>query len=113
MNELLDALRQIVGTPHVLTHDDPTADLSAWEIDWCNVNHGLALVVVRPGTTKEVAEVVKLCARHQAALGVSIVPQGGNTGLVLGSTPDASGLQIVLSLQRMNAVRSMDAANLT
>ncbi|MBC7683544.1 MAG: FAD-binding oxidoreductase, partial [Ferruginibacter sp.] len=48
-----------------------------------------------------------------AAAGVSIVPQGGNTGLVVGSTPDDSGTQIVLSLQRMQAVRSVDAANLT
>jgi FAD/FMN-containing dehydrogenase len=49
----------------------------------------------------------------QAATGVSIVPQGGNTGLVVGSTPDASGQQIVLSLRRMQAMRAIDRANLT
>jgi FAD/FMN-containing dehydrogenase len=64
---------------------------------------------VRPGSTAEVAAVVKACA----AAGVSMVPQGGNTGLVGGSTPDESGTQVVLSLQRMNAVRAIDATNLT
>ena len=113
MNELLEALRAVVGPAHLLTHYDPAADLSAWENDWRKRNKGLALAVVRPCATKEVAEVVRLCARHQAALGLSLVPQGGNTGLVVGSTPDASGRQIVLSLQRMNTVRALDRANLT
>jgi len=107
--DLLAALRGIVGSTHVLTE----GDLSAWETDWRKRSHGKALAVVRPGATKEVAAVVKLCAQHQAALGISLVPQGGNTGLVVGSIPDASGTQIVLSLQRMNTVRGMDAANLT
>ncbi|MGH6625250.1 MAG: FAD-binding oxidoreductase [Burkholderiaceae bacterium] len=105
MNELLPALRAIVGAAHVLSE----GDLSAWERDWRKRYRGKALAVVRPGATKEVAEVVQACA----AAGVSIVPQGGNTGLVGGSTPDASGRQLVLSLQRMNAVRELDAANLT
>ena len=64
-------------------------------------------------STHEVAEVVRLCARHQHALGISLVPQGGNTGLVIGSIPDASGQQIVLSLKRMNQVLAIDPANLT
>jgi FAD/FMN-containing dehydrogenase len=113
MKAFLDELRRIVGTAHVLTHDDPATDLGAWERDWRKRNHGLALAVVRPGATKEVAAVVKLCAEHQARLGISLVPQGGNTGLVVGSTPDATGKQIVLSLQRMNTVRAVDAANMT
>jgi FAD/FMN-containing dehydrogenase len=107
--ELLTCLRQIVGAQHVLTD----GDLSAWESDWRKRNRGLALAVIRPSATKEVAEIVRCCARYQAELGISIVPQGGNTGLVDGSTPDASGLQIVLSLTRMNAVRQIDPANLT
>ena len=109
LTELLEALRRAVGPANVLTE----GDLSAWELDWRKRNQGKALAVVRPVATEEVAEVVRLCAKHQAATGVSIVPQGGNTGLVVGSTPDDSGLQIVLSLQRMNTVRAMDAANLT
>ena len=107
--ELLEALRRAVGPANVLTG----SGLSAWELDWRKRNHGKALAVVRPGATEEVAEVVRLCAKLQAETGVSIVPQGGNTGLVVGSTPDDSGLQIVLSLQRMTALRAIDAANLT
>jgi FAD/FMN-containing dehydrogenase len=69
----------------------------------------LALAVVRPGNTQEVAAVVKACA----AARTPIVPQGGNTGLVVGGVPDGTGSQIVLSMTRMNAVRAIDPANLT
>ena len=106
---LLDSLRRIVGDTNVLTHDDPTADLGAWEQDWRKRVRGTALAVVRPGSTQQVADVVKACA----AAGASIVPQGGNTGLVVGSTPDNSGTQVVLSLQRMSAVRAVDPGNST
>ena len=106
---LLDSLRRIVGDTNVLTHDDPAADLSAWEQDWRKRVRGTALAVVRPGSTQQVADVVKACA----AAGASIVPQGGNTGLVVGSTPDNSGTQVVLSLQRMSAVRAVDPGNST
>ena len=102
---LFSTLRQIVGDAHVLTE----GDLSAYEQDWRKRVHGKSLAIVRPGTTQEVAAVVKACA----AAGVSIVPQGGNTGLSVGSTPDGSGQQVVLNLQRMQAVRQLDAGNLT
>jgi FAD/FMN-containing dehydrogenase len=105
MNSLPGALRAIVGDAHVLTG----GDLSAWEQDWRKRSRGKALAVVRPASAEQVAAVVKACA----AAGASIVPQGGNTGMVVGSTPDASGTQVVLSLQRMNAVRALDAGNLT
>ncbi len=106
---LLDSLRHIVGAGNVLTHDDPATDLSAWEQDWRKRVRGTALAVVRPGTTQQVADVVKACA----AAGTPLIPQGGNTGLVVGSTPDDSGNQILLSLQRMSAVRAVDRGNLT
>jgi len=102
---LLATLRGIVGAAHVLTE----GDLTAWEQDWRKRERGHALAVVRPATTNEVAAVVKACA----AAGVSMVPQGGNTGMVVGSIPDASGTQVVLSLTRMNQVRRLDGANLT
>ncbi len=106
MNDsLINTLRGITGVANVLTE----GDLSAWEQDWRKRARGKALAVVRPGNTTEVAAVVKACV----AAGVSLVPQGGNTGLVVGAIPDESGTQVVLSLQRMNTVRSMDAANLT
>ena len=112
MHTLLDELRHIVGATHVFTD----GDLSAWEQDWRKRQHGNALAVVRPANTQEVARVVKACAvflEQNPGSGISLVPQGGNTSLVLGATPDASGQQIVLSLQRMNAVRQLDADNLS
>jgi FAD/FMN-containing dehydrogenase len=109
MSTLLQALRAAIGPAQVLTHEDAGADLSGWETDWRGRAHGRALAVVRPGNTAEVVAVVKACA----AAGASIVPQGGNTGLVVGSVPDESGTQVLLSLSRMNTVRALDAANLT
>lgn len=105
MSVLVEELRRIVGSANV-RHDE---DLSAWEQDWRKRVRGRALAVVLPASTAEVAAVVRACA----AAGASIVPQGGNTGLVAGSTPDSSGSQVVLSLQRMKAVRGLDSANLT
>ncbi len=105
MTTLIDTLRSLIGTTHVITE----GDLTAWEQDWRRRVRGKALAVVRPANTHEVAAVVKACA----AVGTSIVPQGGNTGLAVGSTPDASGTQVVLSLTRMNTVRSIDTDNLT
>ncbi|MFN9194528.1 MAG: FAD-binding oxidoreductase [Pseudomonadota bacterium] len=102
---LLEALAGIVGPAQVLRD----GDLSAYEADWRKRWRGRALAVVRPGSTAEVAAVVRACAAH----GTTIVPQGGNTGLVGGGVPDASGTQVLLSLQRLNRVRSLDAANLT
>ena len=100
MTDLIASLRRIVGENHVLTD----GDLSAYEQDWRRREYGKALAVVRPGSTEEVAAVVKACAAN----GTAIVPQGGNTGLVVGSTPDTSGTQVVLNLGRMNAVRALD-----
>jgi len=108
MSTLIHQLRAIVGAAHVLTRDDGN-DLSAWEQDWRKRAHGHALAVVRPGSTDEVSAVVRACA----AAGHSMVPQGGNTGLVVGSVPDDSGHQVVLSLTRLNQVRAIDGANLT
>ncbi|QEE24846.1 FAD-binding oxidoreductase [Rhodanobacter glycinis] len=99
----LDALRLAVGEPHVLTGTDAAPYLT----DWRERYSGRALAVVRPGSTDEVAAVVRACA----AAGVPIVPQGGNTGLCGGATPDESGHAVVLSLQRLNRVRSIDPDN--
>jgi FAD/FMN-containing dehydrogenase len=105
MNGLIEALRGIVGAEHVLVD----GDLTAWEQDWRKRSRGKALAVVRPGTTAQVAQVVKACAQASTA----IVPQGGNTGLVVGSIPDQSGTQVVLSVQRLQQVRGIDRDNLT
>jgi len=105
MNPLLSRLKAIVGETHLLTD----GDLGAYEQDWRKRSRGKALAVVRPASTRQIAEVVRACA----AAGTPIVPQGGNTGLVVGSIPDESGTQVVMSLTRMAAVRAIDSANLT
>ena len=102
---LVDVLRASIGAAQVLTD----ADLSHYELDWRKRYRGRALAVVRPGTTAEVAAIVQACAAH----GASLVPQGGNTGLVGASVPDGSGSQVLLSLARLNRLRSIDDANLT
>ncbi|HEU5296008.1 MAG TPA: FAD-binding oxidoreductase [Burkholderiaceae bacterium] len=102
---LLDALRAAVGGGQVLT----AGDLSAYELDWRKRWRGKALAVVRPASTEQVAQVVRACA----AARTSIVAQGGNTGLVGGGVPDASGRQVLLSLTRMNRIRAIDSANAT
>src|SRR5881409_2954285 len=99
MNDLLNQLRNAVGDGHVLTD----GDLSAWEVDWRKRYHGKALAVVRPGSTAEVAAVVKACAAH----GVALVPQGGNTGLVGGSVPRARA-PVVLSLRNLTRLDAVD-----
>ncbi|MBV8125146.1 MAG: FAD-binding oxidoreductase, partial [Paucibacter sp.] len=101
--EMLSRLQAIVGEAHVLT----SGDLSAYERDWRKRYAGIALAVVRPASTEQVAAVIRCAQAH----GVSVVPQGGNTGLVGGGVPDTSGRQIVLSTTRMNRVLGVDRAN--
>ncbi|QWC55863.1 FAD-binding protein [Erythrobacter sp. 3-20A1M] len=79
-------------------------DMAPWLTDWRGRFSGSALALASPANTAEVAELVKLCARH----GVPIVPQGGNSGMCGGATPDDSGHAILLSLRRMNAIRDLD-----
>ncbi len=97
----LEALARIVGGAHVLT--DPALIAGNLE-EPRGLYRGKALALVRPADTREVAAVVAYCN----AARIAIVPQGGNTGLVGGQTPDASGSQAILSLQRLNRVREID-----
>src|SRR5271165_311729 len=104
--ELLDAIRAVVGARGLLTEP---ADTAPYTQDWRRLYQGRTPAVVRPATTAELAEVVRLCA----AARVPLVPQGGNTSLVGGATPDADGSQLVLSLARLNRVRAIDPVDLT
>ncbi len=98
--------RALLGAPHVLTEPDAMAPyLRDWRGRFC----GAALAVLRPGAVDEVVQLVRACARWR----VPLVPQGGNTGLVLGGVPDAGGAAVVLSLGRLDRVRELDPANLT
>src|SRR5262245_38815471 len=92
---MIDELRSIVGSSHVLT--DPSVTES-YAVDWTGRFRGATPAVVRPGSTDEVAAVMRVCARHGAA----VVPQGGNTGLVAGGVP-LDG-EVVLSLQRLDTI---------
>jgi FAD/FMN-containing dehydrogenase len=100
---LLSDLQSLLGFSHVLTG----ADADSYVQDWRRRYRGTAMAVIRPGSTEEVAAAVKLCMHH----GVPIVPQGGNTGLCGGATPDDSGRAVVLSTARLTAVRNLDTAN--
>jgi FAD/FMN-containing dehydrogenase len=102
----IDALVHLLGREHVLTDE---ADKAGYLTDWRRRFSGQAQAVVRPGTAQEVAEVVKVCAQYH----IPMVPQGGNTGLCGGATPDNSGNAIVLVLSRMNKVRALDTLNNT
>jgi FAD/FMN-containing dehydrogenase len=102
----LDACAAAIGAQYVLTDDHDTAPYLA---DWRKRYQGAAVAVLCPSTAEEVAAIVTLAHAHRVAL----VPQGGNTGLAGGATPDASGHQALLSLRRLNRVREIDAHNNT
>ncbi|RXZ32750.1 FAD-binding oxidoreductase [Oxalobacteraceae bacterium CAVE-383] len=105
MTSLLDACRGLIGAAHVLTG----ADTDAFLTDQRRRFTGAALAVLRPAESAQVAALVRLCAQHRTA----IVPQGGNTGLVLGSVPDAGGRAVLMSLGRLNRIRAVDTVNNT
>ncbi|HVP09362.1 MAG TPA: FAD-binding oxidoreductase [Burkholderiales bacterium] len=103
-NDLLGALAAIVGEKNVLAGE---REASPYLTDWRKQFSGAAACVVRPASTAEVADTVRLCAQA----GVAIVPQGGNTGLVGGSVPTGERPEIVLQLGRMNRIRAIDTLN--
>ena len=105
-NQELQALQGMVGAQAVLTAEE---DIRPHAVDWRRYYNGRPLAVVKPASTAEVAAVMRWCAAQR----VAVVPQGGNTGLVGGATPDASGRQLVLNLSRMNKVRAIDLVNNT
>ncbi|MCO5101509.1 MAG: FAD-binding oxidoreductase [Burkholderiaceae bacterium] len=83
------------------------ADLEAFTTDWRRRYFGRALGAAQPDTVDGVAAIVRWCARNR----VAVVPQGGNTGLSGGATPDESGRSVVLSLARLARVRAVDTVN--
>lgn len=106
MNSFLAQCRNAIGADYVLTEP---SDMASYLTDWRKRFTGKAIAIVKPASTSEVAAVVSLCNTFK----VPIVPQGGNTGLVLGGIPDASGNAIVLSLTRLNQIRAIDPVNNT
>lgn len=98
----LDDVRAALGSRGVTTIGD---DIAPWATDWRGRFHGSACALLSPATTQEVVSVVEAARRHR----VPIVPQGGNTSMVGGATPDASGTAAILSLRRMNQFRRVSA----
>jgi FAD/FMN-containing dehydrogenase len=88
--------------------DDPER-IAAYTTDQRQLFTGSTFAVLKPATTKQVADIVRLAAR----LGIGIVPQGGNTSYCGGATPDASGRQIIVSLERMHKIREIDPVSMT
>ncbi|WP_341678828.1 FAD-binding oxidoreductase [Niveibacterium sp. SC-1] len=104
MTEILSRLADIVGAPNLLTAQP---DVAPYLRDQRGRYEGRALAVVRPANTEELAAVMQACY----AAGVPMVPQGGNTGLCGGATPDDSGSAVVITTGRMRKVRAVDTAN--
>ena len=94
-------LRALLG-PRGFTDDPELVD--PWLTDWRGRYVGKALGLASPASTDQVAMLVKLCGKFS----VPIVPQGGNSGMSGGATPDASGTALVLSLRRMNRITRLD-----
>lgn len=96
----LDAAAALLGPKGLSTDPD---DLKPWLTDWRSRYTGRAIALASPASSAEVAALVRLCAEHR----VPIVPQGGNSGMSGGATPDTSGSALLLSLRRMNAIREV------
>ncbi len=101
MSAILDRMAGIVGAKNVITDADA---MVPYLKEWRDLFRGKAQGVVRPGSTAEVAELVKLAAET----GTVLVPQGGNTGLVGGQIPISEGREVILSLQRLDKIRAVD-----
>ncbi|HKX36611.1 MAG TPA: FAD-binding oxidoreductase, partial [Rhizorhapis sp.] len=101
-DDCLAAFRSILGEKGFI--EDPEA-IDPWVHDWRGRYHGTARAILAPATTEEVAAVVALAADK----GVPLVPQGGNTSMVGGATPPPDGSALILSLRRMNRIRSISA----
>ncbi len=101
---MLAAARETLGPKGVIT--DP-ADLAPWLTDWRGRVRGAAAAMLAPASTEEVAAIVRLAAKHR----IPLVPQGGNSGMAAGATPPADGSALLLSLRRMNRIRSISAGD--
>ncbi|CAM8670532.1 putative FAD-linked oxidoreductase [Sphingobium sp. AntQ-1] len=98
--DMIDRFIALLGPKGVVTDPD---EIAPWVSDWRGRYHGAAAAILAPASTQEVAATVALAAE----LGVALVPQGGNTSMVGGATPPADGSALILSLRRMNHIRSL------
>jgi FAD/FMN-containing dehydrogenase len=98
----LSEIHAILG-PKGYTDDQDV--ITPWLTDWRGRFTGAAAALLSPATTEEVAAIVRIAAKHR----LSLVPQGGNSGMVAGATPNDSGDQLILSMRRMNNISAIDA----
>ena len=98
--KLIEQAGQALGPKVVITDQ---REIEPWATDWRGRVHGMSPAMLAPATTDEVVDIVRLAAEH----GVALVPQGGNTGMAAGATPPADGSAILLSMRRMNRIRSI------
>src|SRR5690348_10434384 len=101
---LIEQARDKLGPKAVVT--DPR-EIEPWVTDWRGRVHGAAPAMLAPVSTDELAMIVRLAAEHR----VPLVPQGGNTGMAAGATPPADRSALLLSMRRMNRLRSISAEN--
>src|SRR5438309_5821611 len=102
VEQLISVAQAAFGPKVVVT--DPR-EIEPWVSDWRGRVHGASAAILAPSSTEEVVAIVKLAAEHR----VPLVPQGGNTGMAAGATPPADGSAILLSMRRMNRIRSISA----
>jgi len=99
---MIERAKESLGPKVVIT--DP-GEIEPWVNDWRGRVRGAAAAMLAPSSTDEVIEIVRLAAEH----GVPLVPQGGNTGMAAGATPPSDGSAVLLSMRRMNRIRSVSA----
>jgi FAD/FMN-containing dehydrogenase len=102
VEQLISAAQRALGPKSVITD---TSEIEPWVTDWRGRVHGASPALLAPSTTEEVVEIVRLAAEHR----VPLVPQGGNTGMAAGATPPSDGSALLLSLRRMNRIRSLSS----
>ena len=99
---ILDAMRKIVGDTYVLTEN---RDIEHYCTDWTAKYTGVARAVVKPANSSEIAQIIMVCNQHN----VSVVPQGGNTGVCGGATPLGELQSVVVSLERLRKIRRVNS----
>ena len=104
--EVLDQLKLLVGQKN---YEEEKSRMVSYLIDWGNKYQGISPLILKPINTQMVSEILAFCNEFK----IGVVPQGGNTGLVGGSVPSDSGLDIVISLEKMNKILNIDTSNFT
>jgi FAD/FMN-containing dehydrogenase len=109
-DESLSALVEILGPDGVLANSlrgQDDADIAPFLVDHRQLYQGRALAIARPRSVEQISQLLRFCNERR----IGVVPHGGNTGYCGGATPDESGHQVVLSMRRLNRIRSVDPLN--